>query len=536
MPTPPTPRCRSSAVFDGANDYLSIPSAAELQSATAMTVEAWGLRAANGTRTIVERGLGAGARTRSYDLRFESNGAPFFAFTVDYPGGPGVASHTASELIPVGQWAHLAMTFDSAAGEASCYINGYRVARDTTGVGGSLVGATMVQSASHVTIGAQPSFSTGYFADQIDQVRIWSTARSERLPRSRQRRLREPAEVPALASLRNPTAITIEAWARPLPRGGGRVLSMGDGVDAVSDRAYDLGITNGQVIAWSYLGATGTGPAVAVDSALRVPDAEWSHLAATYDSTSGQVRPYVNGVFGELGSAPPGQTIRQSTHPLDMGATPPFLQSELRRCDRRGAHLECQPNRVRDPGDHGFTAQRRRHSRGSRLPRRRQSARGWGLVPCECIQIDRLRRRLRHEPDVRPGDTRHSRRTELHAGPAGHGSDRADAPRQLQSLPDLRRRRHRKRSGDAGTVRRVGDAIHRFGGHDPGAGSTRRWLRSTARLEPIDPVGSADCSKTTGAFPSLHRPPNRYTTFPSRVQTEAVLVEGRGEPTARQPL
>ena len=110
----------SGIVFDGADDFVRIPSSASINSVTsAITVAAWVFRAGNQSNwaTVATRQTGTTPQEHFY-LGFDNSGNYrwFVSTTAGYSstslGGPS----------PLGQWVHLVGTYDGAT--VRFYVNG----------------------------------------------------------------------------------------------------------------------------------------------------------------------------------------------------------------------------------------------------------------------------------------------------------------------------------------------------------------------------------------------------------------------------
>jgi hypothetical protein len=138
--------------------------------------------------------------------------------------------------------------------------------------------------------------------------------------------------IPSSDALQNPNALTVEAWIYPTPNPNNQFASFinkGDGASGNSARTYDARWLNDGTINFSLFFQSITGePDYALLSTF-MPSNQWSHLAATFDSASGQFQLFVNGALAAQvsslnGSSLVGRTIRQTTLPLVLGWTPPY--------------------------------------------------------------------------------------------------------------------------------------------------------------------------------------------------------------------
>ncbi|MEQ6902448.1 LamG-like jellyroll fold domain-containing protein, partial [Nocardioides sp. YIM 152588] len=149
--------------FDGASGRVSVPASASLDLSSAMTLMAWiePTASQSGWRTIMQR------ETDAYFLNASnSTGAlrPSGGGTI----GGGAAFVTGTTASPVGQWTHVALTYDGA--ELRLYVNGQLAASSPKG------GA--VQSTSNpLSIGGNSPYGE-YFQGLIDEARVYDRALS----------------------------------------------------------------------------------------------------------------------------------------------------------------------------------------------------------------------------------------------------------------------------------------------------------------------------------------------------------------------
>jgi alpha-tubulin suppressor-like RCC1 family protein len=142
--------------FDGTNDYVSVPSNANIPIGNAnYTIEAWINPSALGVKGIV--GWGSfGAFKQCNAVRLSPTGIINYWW-----GSDMIVPYTFS----LNTWYHVAFTFDGTTRKA--YINGVLVKSDTpTGLA--------VSNANNFRIGSTNNGE--YFSGGIDEVRIWNTA------------------------------------------------------------------------------------------------------------------------------------------------------------------------------------------------------------------------------------------------------------------------------------------------------------------------------------------------------------------------
>lgn len=132
--------------------------------------------------------------------------------------------------------------------------------------------------------------------------------------------------IPSSSNLQPSSAITVEAWIFPVPNASDNpfFLSKSDGQTATSQRTYEITWPNGLLWFNLFLGSS-TWAAVAAP----VPTNQWTHIAATYASSSGLLQLYTNGVLAESTThdasdtvSLAGQLVRQTAQPLCFGVCP----------------------------------------------------------------------------------------------------------------------------------------------------------------------------------------------------------------------
>ncbi|QTA80023.1 Immunoglobulin like fold-containing protein [Desulfonema limicola] len=153
--------------FDGADDYVEIPNSSALMPSNALTLEAWikadewGEKYWSNTIAGKESDPPAG-----YVLRCGEGGKLSFIVSVNNTWVEAVSD---AEMIP-GIWYHAAGVFNGSS--IKLYING--VEKASQAAAGNLTPGT-----SPLSMGASPAFDDRMFKGQIDEVRIWNTARTQ---------------------------------------------------------------------------------------------------------------------------------------------------------------------------------------------------------------------------------------------------------------------------------------------------------------------------------------------------------------------
>ncbi len=153
--------------FDGANDWVTIADAADLDLTTGMTLEAWVRPAAvDGWRTVLLKesvGPPAGLAYGLYANGADTNRPGAFANT-----GGGDQSARGTARLAANAWAHLAATYDGVT--LRLYVNGAEV-------GSKPVTQALRQTGNPLRIGGNAVWGE-YFQGLIDDVRVYDRALS----------------------------------------------------------------------------------------------------------------------------------------------------------------------------------------------------------------------------------------------------------------------------------------------------------------------------------------------------------------------
>jgi predicted outer membrane repeat protein len=150
--------------FNGTNQ-VQVPSAANLNLTSAVTVEAWikpSTLAFNGGFGAVIAKSSGGAR--NYGLFVTSTGALHLSYFTT--GGANVILQTAANLVPAGQFSHVAATIDPSGGVMQIYVNGQLVASRATA-------GPFVANTAPLTIGLSDNFG---FQGLIDEPAVYNRA------------------------------------------------------------------------------------------------------------------------------------------------------------------------------------------------------------------------------------------------------------------------------------------------------------------------------------------------------------------------
>jgi glucose/arabinose dehydrogenase len=159
---------RRALAFNGTSGYVRVNGSPSLNSARqGITISAWVLRTSNqvGWRSIVSRQQGTGTNEH-FNLAFDNNNFRWIVQTQSYSaplGGPA----------PLGQWIHLAGTYDGAA--VKLFVNG--VQHFTTPLSGPIAASTnpIIIAGNVNAAGAAPA---QLFSGRVDEVRIYNQALS----------------------------------------------------------------------------------------------------------------------------------------------------------------------------------------------------------------------------------------------------------------------------------------------------------------------------------------------------------------------
>lgn len=152
--------------FDGADDYVDCGNGASLQISGSVTVEGWVYRTATGTNMAVASKLVHAGDREGYSLEILDDDRLWFGIGNNWSDWSGAASTTELEA---NVWYHLAGIYDGST--IRVYVNGVEVGSQAYGNG-------ITDSQTSLFIGSRTG-SGWYFPGQIEEVRIWNTARTE---------------------------------------------------------------------------------------------------------------------------------------------------------------------------------------------------------------------------------------------------------------------------------------------------------------------------------------------------------------------
>jgi large repetitive protein len=162
---------RQALDFDGTNDYISIPHHASLNMGTGnFTYEYWVNTSNSGVRYDIISKENENTQNDLSILINESNQAVFYTkgTTIEH-------SVSSTKTIPSGVWAHIAGVRDGNV--LKVYINGV-LDNTSTGTAQDITNTNVLILSANFNTSTNGG-NTGFFNGQLDEVRIWNTARSE---------------------------------------------------------------------------------------------------------------------------------------------------------------------------------------------------------------------------------------------------------------------------------------------------------------------------------------------------------------------
>ncbi|MGB2867530.1 MAG: FG-GAP-like repeat-containing protein [Bacteroidota bacterium] len=152
----------SALLFDGTNNYVSIPDQPSLRITDSLTLEAWVYPTRNGNTTIIDKG--------NYGFLFEirPNGQTGLGL---YNNSTWIYS---ADTIPLNQWSHVALVFQTGTNGVRFYKNGILLSQHTAA-------GPLVTNSGEVNIGRQEpgNCNCNLFEGRMDEVRIWHAVRSQ---------------------------------------------------------------------------------------------------------------------------------------------------------------------------------------------------------------------------------------------------------------------------------------------------------------------------------------------------------------------
>ncbi len=169
---------------DGTNDYVT---ASNLGLTGSLTLEAWirpvALPTTNTTSAVIASWDAGAALPGNNSFRLSIAGTATASsgtqISLDLSGVNSAAAsintnHLAAYTPTLGKWAHIAATYDAAAGVVTFYVNGEAVGTART----TINSAGIVGGSQPFTVGGDAAGTASFFQGDISDVRVWNTART----------------------------------------------------------------------------------------------------------------------------------------------------------------------------------------------------------------------------------------------------------------------------------------------------------------------------------------------------------------------
>ncbi|MFN8297856.1 MAG: LamG-like jellyroll fold domain-containing protein [Chitinophagales bacterium] len=151
--------------FDGANDVVntSLPAVFNNIPGNDITIEAW----VNPAGSAFQRIVFAEPSTTNFMSMGTSTGNVIYFYVIKNGTTYSLGTTT---TIPQNSWTHVACTWEASTNTVKCYFNG--ILQPSVNGGASSTG-----TAGMLSIGARPG-GAQYFSGKLDEIRIWSEART----------------------------------------------------------------------------------------------------------------------------------------------------------------------------------------------------------------------------------------------------------------------------------------------------------------------------------------------------------------------
>ncbi|MBN3035779.1 MAG: T9SS type A sorting domain-containing protein [Bacteroidales bacterium] len=155
--------------YDGIDDYVLVPDDPTLEGMAQLTLEAWIKPVEEGSvEGIISKRVNSNNQS-SYSLFVYNDNRVYFK--VNNEGN----TFSTATVLTTNRWYHIAAVFDGSLPEAErkkIYVNG---SLDNTGASTS---TSIASTASDFHIGVLIGNNTSFFSGQIDEVRVWNSART----------------------------------------------------------------------------------------------------------------------------------------------------------------------------------------------------------------------------------------------------------------------------------------------------------------------------------------------------------------------
>ncbi len=162
--------------FDGTDDYIDLGDINALDGLSSLTIEVWLKLHNHGAfdRIIVKEI--DGDPTNGWGMALSSTSGELSLYTRN---GSNSNPQTTGNVIPLNTWTHIAYVFDgSGSGNTDrlkCYVNGSPVTLSYNGT----VPSSLNSNNSSVTISRTSNAAGNYIDAQMDDIRIWTVARTQ---------------------------------------------------------------------------------------------------------------------------------------------------------------------------------------------------------------------------------------------------------------------------------------------------------------------------------------------------------------------
>ncbi|MGA2248832.1 MAG: LamG domain-containing protein [Verrucomicrobiota bacterium] len=163
------------------DSYVSVPSASDLQNPDQITVESWVYPPLNQAGWLLNKSDGSsGTSQRTMELKWETNGTMIFAVYFASPVGVGQPDFAEIAAPVAGNvWTHIAATYSTNISGLRLYTNGILAAATTNYSGSSaFTGLSLRQTSLPLLFGGSPLYPGITATGCMDEIRIWTTARS----------------------------------------------------------------------------------------------------------------------------------------------------------------------------------------------------------------------------------------------------------------------------------------------------------------------------------------------------------------------
>lgn len=168
-----------SMLFDGVNEYLTVPDNASLdfEYNTPFSISSWVYRTSSTNIFIISKQDNNVTTYRGYDITFTSLGYIQLEIFSDYGGGGSgqwLAVRTNTSAMTTGQWYHIVAVYngDSLANNCKIYING--ISTSVTVIQDTL-GSNTILNNNELNISRRAN-GTNYYNGYQDEISIWNKA------------------------------------------------------------------------------------------------------------------------------------------------------------------------------------------------------------------------------------------------------------------------------------------------------------------------------------------------------------------------